>query len=86
MRPSYITLGHIPKGCYILPQGHFLETGNNSQLGMNKESLVHFHDGAQLLKKKRHHEIGGKWIELKERNCHVWVKPDSEWKIWYVFT
>jgi hypothetical protein len=23
-RPSYITPGHLPKGCSILPQGHLL--------------------------------------------------------------
>jgi hypothetical protein len=52
-RPSYTTLGHIPKRCPTIPQGHVfhhvhskLETSQISlDQKMGTENVVHLHNG-----------------------------------------
>ena len=66
-RPSSIALGHIPKGCSIIPQGHLLNyvhssiIHNNQNLEttlmsingrMDKENVVNLHNGILLSCKK----------------------------------
>jgi hypothetical protein len=63
-RPSYTILGHTPKGCSVLSQGHFLNYVHrhfiyNSQKletthmslnqRVNKENLVHLYSGVLVV-------------------------------------